>query len=231
VFRFVRIPILTALLAALALVSCREKPEETRFVVNMKSEDSEFVVAAEGGTFELYVECSQEEWDYRFKSAVSWVKAVQQKVNNTSWMLTLTADENLGPDTRKAVIVFSCGALSREVTVCQSPEDPVLLVNVPGAYGTGVEDTVFERSRNQMSRLTDGDTFVFSLLYPADVRVVSISVPSTLEAGASVPVGFKVVEKDRTLVKTDYLDVQVLRIRDGWVWLKQSEEVYFVIKK
>ena len=131
---------------------------------------------------------------------------------------------------REAEKAAEAGEVPTGCVIIRKPEDPLLQVTVPGAYGVEGGDVVYSRTQAQISRLTDGDTYSFSLLYPADVKVVSISVPSSLEAGADVSVGYRVVEKDRTLVKTDYT-ARVLRIREPYVWLKASDSVYFVIRK
>ncbi len=230
-FLHIRIPVVLALVAAAwALFSCQEpKEEESGFLVNQKKENSTFPLAPEGGDFQLFV-VSDAEWTYKPKTQVPWLSIVEQKVNSTSWMLTLTAQEYIGEGARSVVLVFTSGNRTREVTVLQEPEDPQLQVLVPGAYGVEGGSIVYERGQAQISRLTDGDSYQFSLLYPAEVKAVSITVPSALEAGADVSVGYKVVEKDRTLVMTGYT-ARVLRIREPYVWLKVDDTVYFVIKK
>ena len=230
-FLHIRIPAVFAVVAAAwALWACQEpKEEEAAFLVNRQKENSTFTIAPEGGDFPLFV-VSDAEWAYKPKTQAPWLTITEQKVNSTSWMLTLTAGEYVGEGARQVVLVFTSGKRTREVTVLQEPEDPLLQVTVPGAYGVEGGDVVYSRTQAQISRLTDGDTYSFSLLYPADVKVVSISVPSSLEAGADVSVGYRVVEKDRTLVKTDYT-ARVLRIREPYVWLKASDSVYFVIRK
>lgn len=217
----------------LFLVSCKEKQDEEtiRFIVNKLTENSEFNVPPEGGELPLYV-VSDLEWAYRFKEAApDWLQVTDQQVNSNSWMLTLTARENTGGTPRSTILLFTAKDRSCEVTVQQFQEDPVLQVTVPGAYGVEGGDVIFNRTETQISRLTDGSSFHFSLLYPADVRVMTVSVPSVMEKGDTVALSYKIVEKDRTLVKTDYPKVAVLRIREPLVWLKVDENVYFVIKK
>ena len=232
IFQHIRIPAVWAVVAAVLAVSSCEDPreEEAKFLVNRQTQDSTFELAPEGGDFPLYVECDAE-WNYTFKTQVNWLSVKNQQVNSNSWMLTLTAPEHSGNTPRSVVLVFTSGGRVREVTVQQTPEDPIIQVTVPGAYGVDGGDRVYERSLTQISRLTDGDRFYFSLLYPADVRAVTVSVPSALEAGTSVPLGYKVVEKDRTLVMTEYTAAKVLKIKEPYVWLKVSDTVYFVIKK
>lgn len=221
-----------ALLAVLLCIGCKEKPEddEPEFVVNQATENSSISVLPEGGEAQLFVVC-EKEWTYQFKAPADWLSVSDKKVNGTSWMLTLSAGENSGPSARSAVLVFSSASLVREVTVQQEPEDPILQVTALGAYGVEGGDVIYERGRAQISRLTDGDSFQFSFLYPSEVKVVSVTVPSSLEEGAVVSLGYRVVEKDRTLFKSEYPAATVLRIREPYVWLKVSDTVYFVIKK
>ena len=160
-----------------------------------------------------------------------WLQAREQKVNSNSWAVVLTVSENKGEAPRQAVILFSAEGHSVEVTVRQEPEDPVLRVTVPGAYGAEGGTLVYERGSTQISRFTEADVFRFSLLFPEQVKAAVIQVPASLEEGQRVSVGYKVVEKDRTLVNTSYPDALVLRVKDGFVWIKLREDLYFVIKK
>lgn len=232
IFQHIRITAVWAVVAAAWALSACEDPreEEAKFVVNLQTQDSTFSMAPEGGDYPLYVECDAE-WNYSFKTQASWLSIKKQQVNSNSWMLTLTAPEHSGDKPRQAVLVFTAGARVREVTVQQAPEDPIVHVMVPGAYGVSGGDRVYDRTQTQISRLTEGDRYSFSLLYPAEVRAVTVSVPSTLETGATVPLVYKVVEKDRTLVMTEYSAASVLKIKEPYVWLKVNETVYFVIKK
>jgi hypothetical protein len=232
IFQHIRIPAVWAVVAAVLAVSACEDPreEEAKFVVNRQTQNSTFEMAPEGGDFPLYVECDAE-WTYTFKTKADWLSVKIKQVNSNSWMLTLSAPEYSGNVSRSAVLVFTAGERVREVTVQQAPEDPIIQVTVPGAYGVDGGDRVYDRSKTQISRLTDGDRFYFSLVYPADVRAVTVSVPSALEAGATVPLGYKVVEKDRTLVMKEYTAAKVLKIKEPYVWLKVGDTVYFVIRK
>ena len=232
IFQHIRITAVWAVVAAAwALSACEEPAEdEAKFVVNRQTEDSTFNIGPEGGEFPLYVECDAE-WNYAFKTKAPWLSVKDKQVNSNSWMLTLSAGEHSGDKARSAVLVFTAGTRVREVTVEQAPEDPIIQVTVPGAYGVTGGDRVYDRSQTQISRLTDGNLYSFSLLYPAEVRAVTVSVPSALEAGATVPLSYKVVEKDRTLVMTEYPAATVLKIKEPYVWLKVNETVYFVIKK
>ena len=232
IFQHIRISAVWAVVAAVCALSACEEPgeEEAKFVVNRQTQDSSFSIAPEGGDFQLYVECDAE-WNYTFKSKADWLSVRNQQVNSNSWMLTLTAPEHSGDKPRSAVLVFTAGQRVREVTVQQTPEDPIIQVTVPGAYGVTGGDWVYDRSKTQISRLTDGNRYSFSLLYPAEVRAVTISVPSTLEAGSIVTLAYKVVEKDRTLAMTEYSAATVLKVKEPYVWIKVNDTVYFVIKK
>ena len=228
----IRISAVWAVVAvAWALSACEDpREEEAKFLVNRQTQDSTFSIAPEGGDFPLYVECDAE-WNYTFKTKADWLSVKQQKVNANSWKLTLTAPEHSGTKARSAVLVFTAGQRVREVTVQQTPEDPIIQVTVPGAYGVTGGDWVYDRSKTQISRLTEGDSYSFSLLYPAEVRAVTISVPSTLQAGSTVTLAYKVVEKDRTLAMTEYSAATVLKVKEPYIWIKVNDTVYFVIKK
>ncbi len=222
--------LLAVLSACFLLSSCKEPKTESRFLVNRQNSDSDFFVDPSGGEFPLYVE-SDGEWEFSFKTPVVWLQAREQQLNASSWMLRLTASKNPGDAPRQAVIRFTAEGHSLEVTVRQEPEDPVLRVSVPGAYGVEGGTLAYLRGANQISRLTDGDVYRFSLLFPEQVKAATIQVPASLEEGMRVTVGYKVVEKDRTLVNTTCPDALVLRLKDGFAWIKCSEDLYFVIKK
>lgn len=230
-FLHMRFPAFLTAVACLLLAACEEPgEEEAKFLVNRETGNSTVSVSPGGGESQLFVECDAE-WDYKFQSAASWLTVTDRPVNSHSWMLTLTAQEYLGTAPRSAKLVFTSGTRVREVTVTQDPEDPIVQVSVPGAYGVEGGDVLYRRTQSQISRLSDGDSYQFSLLFPSQVKVVSISVPMALEEGNQVALSYKVVEKDRTLVKTDYPSAKVVRIREPYVWLKVSDTVYFVIKK
>ena len=222
--------LLTVLSVCLLLPSCVDPKGEARFLVNLQKENSDFFVAPAGGEFQLFVE-SDLEWTYSIKTPAVWLQAREQKVNSNSWAVVLTVSENKGEAPRQAVILFSAEGHSVEVTVRQEPEDPVLRVTVPGAYGAEGGTLVYERGSTQISRFTEADVFRFSLLFPEQVKAAVIQVPASLEEGQRVSVGYKGVEKDRTLVSTSYPNALVLRVKDGFVWIKLREDLYFVIKK
>ncbi|MBR1570474.1 MAG: BACON domain-containing protein [Bacteroidales bacterium] len=225
--------LITAAILLAITGACNRKPKESdsQFVVNKSTENSTFTVSPEGGDIPLYVVSENEEWTCQFKGSVSWIRiSDRQKLNSSSWQVILSASANTGDAAREAVLLFTSGSLNREVTLSQKPEDPVLRVSVPGFYGLESGDVAYERGKVQMSRLTGGTSHQFSLLFPADVRVVSLTVPSALEEGKEVSAGYRVVEKDRTLENREFT-VTVLRIRDSFVWLKGDGGKYFVIKK
>ena len=231
-FLHIRFSLILGVFATTFLLWACEDPmeEEAKFQVNQQTENSTFTVAPEGGEFQLFVVCDAD-WSYRFKTQVAWLSAKEKQVNSNSWMLVLTALEHTGRDTRSVVLEFTSGQRKREVTVQQDPEDAIVQVTVPGAYGVPGGDVVYDRSIAQISRLTSGDSFSFSLLYPADVKAVTVTVPSALESGAVVPLSYKVVEKDRTLVMTEYTAATVVAIKEPYVWLRVSDTGYFIIKK
>lgn len=230
-FFHIGVRVVLAVAAACLLLGCKEKGEkEEGFLVNFVATNSTYAILPEGGSFQLFVE-SDAEWEYILKGSASWFTVTDQKVNSSSWMLTLVADEYAGESSRSAVIVFTSGSRVREVTVEQTPEDPQLQVRAPGVYGVAEVDYLYERTYSQISRITSGDKLCFSILYPSLVRAVTVTVPSALEEGAVVPLNVKVVEKDRTLVMKDYPEATVLRIREPYVWLKVDDTVFFVIEK
>lgn len=225
------ISVVLAVTALFSLTSCEDpQPEESAFLVNKQTGNSSLLLSPEGGSSELFV-VSDAEWNYQVKEPAPWLSVNNQKVNSTSWMLVLTAGEYTGDKPRQTVLVFTSEGRTREVTVVQNPEDPILQVTVPGIYGVDGANLLYERTRCQISRLTEGNSFRFTMLYPSEVKAVSVTVPASLEAGDLITVGYKVVEKDRTLYKSDFPSSTVLRVREPLVWIKAAEGVYFIIRK
>lgn len=110
------------------------------------------------------------------------------------------------------------------------PEDPVLHVSVPGAYGVKGGDKI-QLPYTQTSVLTYGNSFTYRILDPATLTVVSLSgLPVGLEVGKRISLHYRLMKGGRTLVSEVYENVEILLINDQMAWLKKNDEIFFVIQ-
>lgn len=134
-------------------------------------------------------------------------------------------------------IALSCAVLGacepRENPVPPAPEpeveDPVVKVQVPGAYGVPGGDQILLPSR-QCGVLIYGNNFSFRLLDPSTVTVASLSgLPSGLRTGQKVAFVYRLSSRGRTLALQPYEDVTVVQVKDNTAWLKKDDNTFFVI--
>lgn len=110
------------------------------------------------------------------------------------------------------------------------PEDPVLHVSLPGAYGVKGGDKI-QLPYTQTSVLTYGNLFTYRILDPATLTVVSLSgLPVGLEVGKRISLHYRLMKGGRTLVDEVYENVEILLINDQMAWLKKNDEIFFVIQ-
>lgn len=110
------------------------------------------------------------------------------------------------------------------------PEDPVLHVSVPGAYGVKGGDKI-QLPSSQTSVLKYGNSFSYRILDPSTLTVVSLSgLPAKLEVGKRISLHYRLARGGRTLESEVYENVEILLTNDQMAWLKQSDEIFFVIQ-
>lgn len=110
------------------------------------------------------------------------------------------------------------------------PEDPVTQVFIPGAYGVEGGDEVLAPSRQSGVYIT-GKTFSYRILDPASLTVISLSgLPVSLKEGDRVSVHYRRQRDGRTLESKVYENVEILLTNDHMAWLKESDQIFFVIQ-
>lgn len=128
---------------------------------------------------------------------------------------------------------FFFGCDEPEVPVPPEPpveEDPIVHVSVPGAYGVTGGDKILLPS-SQTSVLIYGKSFSFRIIDPATQSVVSLSgLPVRLKAGDRVSLHYRLARGGRTLESQMYENLEVLQTSDSMAWLKENDEVFFVIQ-
>jgi len=129
------------------------------------------------------------------------------------------------------------GSCERNVTPVVPPEpeptDPVLLVEVPGAYGIPGGNQVYSEDRHQLSTLECPDgSLVFLLLDPGERKVMSIhGIPSTLKEGDRISFHFRVMTNGYVLQSETFEDVELLKMTSTRIWLKKDDNTYFVLSR
>ena len=113
------------------------------------------------------------------------------------------------------------------------PEDPVLQVSVPGAYGVPGGNQVYNEDRHQLSVMDCPDgTQVYRILDPGERKVLSIhNIPATLRQGDRISLHFRVMVNGYTIQSEEYTDVVVLKLTASRIWLKKDDATYFVLQR
>lgn len=110
------------------------------------------------------------------------------------------------------------------------PVDPVTQVSIPGAYGVEGGDEVLAPSRQSGVYIT-GKTFSYRILDPASLTVVSLSgLPVSLQEGNKISVHYRLQRAGRTLESKVYENVEILLTNGNMAWLKESDQIFFVIQ-
>ena len=113
------------------------------------------------------------------------------------------------------------------------PQDPVLAVTVPGAYGVSGGNQVYNPDRHQLSVLECPDgTLLFRLIDAGERKVLSIgNLPAVPQEGRQVELDYRVMVNGYTLHTQTFQKVEVLKITSQMIWLKKDESTYFVLKR
>lgn len=143
-----------------------------------------------------------------------------------------------GPDIRH---ILCCLLLLVGVGACVPREDPapptpeteedvITRVLIPGAYGVPGGDQTLQPSR-QTSCLIAGDHFAFRMMDPGSLAVISIAgLPVNIKTGDYVSLHYRYTRRGITHVSRDYEHLHVVLVRDGMIWLKQNDDLFFVIQ-
>ena len=110
-------------------------------------------------------------------------------------------------------------------------EDPILQTEVPGAYGVPGGSIVL-RDGWQLGILRyGGNRQNLRLVYPARARSITLSgLPRLLRSGMEFQVLYRETEQGYTRVCLPY-KLRVIQVKDGKVWLKESDQTFFVLEQ
>lgn len=110
-------------------------------------------------------------------------------------------------------------------------EDPVLKIKEPGAYGVPGGDIVLQGGWQSAVLHYARSRQNIRLVQPHQARVASLSgLPRPLRAGMKVDALYRESEQGLTRVCIPY-QLEVLRVSGDTVWLKESEETFFVLEQ
>lgn len=132
------------------------------------------------------------------------------------------------------ILLLGCEETQPKPPVPPVPEeDPILQMQVPGAYGIPGGSQVYNEERHQLSTVECPDgTLVFRLLDPGERKVLSIhDIPATLQEGDRIPLHYRIMVNGYTLQCESYTDLQVLKLTSRMIWLKKDETTYFVLQR
>lgn len=112
-------------------------------------------------------------------------------------------------------------------------EDPVLHVQIPGAYGIPGGNQVYSEDRHQLSTIECPDgTLLFHLLDPGERKVMSIhGIPATVKEGDRISLHFRIMTNGYTLQSETFENTQVLKVTPKLIWLKKDENTFFVLER
>ncbi len=118
-----------------------------------------------------------------------------------------------------------------EEPVPEEIEDPILQIEEPGAYGVPGGNVVL-RDGWQLGIMRYGGSWQnLRMAQPARARVISLSgLPRPLEKGMEFQAMYLDTEQGFTRVCIPYR-LQVIEVKDGKAWLKESDQTYFVVEQ
>lgn len=112
-------------------------------------------------------------------------------------------------------------------------EDPIVSVNVPGAYGVPGGNQVYIEDRSQLSLLEGADGCLsFRILDEGERKVLSISgIPSDIREGDYISLYYRLMINGYSIEENEYENVRAVKVSESGIWLKKDENCYFVIAR
>lgn len=131
------------------------------------------------------------------------------------------------------LLLWACGDPKPNPPLPPQEEDPIVQVQVPGAYGIEGGNQVYNQDRNQLSVLECPDgTLSFRILDEGERKVLSISgLPANLQTGRRYTLQYRVMVNGYTLQSEEFQDVQLIKLTDALIWLKKDDNLFFVLKR
>ena len=212
-------------LAAICLISCHTQEKEPAFFT-LNGAERDIVVGLGPDAQELsFTLESNGGWELSPLAADStWVRVRHERTGTTNWTFRLNIAE------LSASLVFHSAGQTRKYTVQQEPPSSFFWRRQIGAYGVKGGDCLYDPARHQLSWLHYPGGTSLRILEPATAKVSTLSgLPEKLEAGQEFTIHYRVCEKGLVTVSESYPGVRVLRVTPSLVWLRKSDNIYFIV--
>ena len=109
--------------------------------------------------------------------------------------------------------------------------DPILQMEVPGAYGVPGGSVVLGNGWQLGILRYGGNRQNVRLVHPARARVITLSgLPRPLRSGMEIQVLYRETEQGYTRVCLPYT-LRVIQVKEEKVWLKESDQTFFVLEQ
>ena len=146
--------------------------------------------------------------------------------------VSIHLEENRSGAVREGTVMLVKSPASYTFQVRQAPWNAVLDHNVPGIYGLGGKNYVYEPGISQLSTGKTSAGSFFRILYPDPPRVLSVEgisgVPTLTE---SIPLSVRLISGDEGTLYQTSDGATVLRESDSLLWLLLSGDTGLILKK
>ena len=225
-------------LCVLSLCCCRRKEPDNNgeagyLLVDRQVSDHQKTISPDGMESAFSISCDGD-WDVTVQEeAVSWINLGERVASgkNNEWSVpyTIASNETLYP--RNGSVLFKAGEHLINVTFSQAVPDPLTLNKVPGFYGIDGKNVIPSGSR-QSSSFRYGEKWCFRILDVSSLTIYALgNIPWDLTPGSVLTVSYKMVQAGIEETYEPAIQVEVLRVSSGMVWLKKSESEYFILER
>lgn len=219
------------ILALICLISCRRPESEAAFLTLNGAERDVLVGVGPDATSLSFTLESNKGWELTpLGKEDGWLQFKHERTGTTSWTFSVEVAELTGVLPRSASLLFQCEGKTRKYTVQQEAPASFFWRRQVGAYGVKGGDFLYYPPQQQLSQLRYPGGTVLRILEPASAKVCTLSgLPETLEAGQELTLHYRVTEKGLVTVSETYEGVRVLRVTPSLAWLRQTDNVYFIV--
>lgn len=181
---------------------------------------------SQGGQFKIHTRTNVE---YTVTSDAEWLQVLGTRAL-LEFDEYFNAEANMNNVSRTGHITFRYGDIIETVTVTQNAREAILDITTPGFYGIG-GDYVYIKGQSQTSRLTNSSGRNFRLIYPSGGLVLELKgIPVSLTVGDILNLRISAWQSGQSVL-SQAIQVKVVGEDDKLIWLKNSANTYFILKK
>ena len=181
---------------------------------------------SQGGQFKIHTRTNVK---YSVSSDAEWLHVLGTRAL-LEFDEYFSADENMSSVSRTGHLIFSYGDITETVTVKQEAREAILDITTPGFYGIGA-DYVYIKGICQTSRLTNASGRSFRLIFTKTSLVLELKgIPVSLNVGDILNLTLSAWQ-DGQKVLSQPVQVKVVGESEKLIWLKNSANTYFILKK